>query len=240
MLTTPKQYLYLVVDQTNKCVLANTTSASTANAVSAGIINSSPMVIWFPYLVNNHDIVKYNIDENINYKLIKQSKPGRSLTDWNTYEPVEKTPSGRKFDLIEMDDDLIDSQWIARRKLASFRAQLITDLEGICERFIAQSVTSCFDELLFPYLQKQLELSDPTNDFYSPGLQEWALINNVSAKTAYQELKMKYDSASINLIRVHAMWTKFVNKFNSISLEDNITKQQLFEKMETQFMFGEV
>ena len=65
-------------------------------------------------------------------------------------------------------------------------------------------------------------------------------INNLTAKTAYQELKMKYDSASINLIRVHAIWTKFVNKFNSISLEDNVTKQQLFAKMETQFMFGDV
>jgi hypothetical protein len=245
MLSVSKQYLYLVIDQINKCVITNTNSAATANAVSNGILNSSPMVVWFPYIELNHNIIKSNSNENINYKLLRQfktkfSNAGQSTSDSNMYEVVDQTPNGRVFDLIQMDQKLITREWIARRQLGNFRARLMIELETHCERYLARSVNFCGDEISLPYIQKQLELSNPDFNIYSPGIQEWADIVEMPVEVAYQELKMKFDSSSISVMRVHAIWSKFVNKFNNITLEDNITSAQLFERMDTHFMFGNV
>jgi hypothetical protein len=218
---------------------------STANAVSNGILNSSPMIVWFPYFETQHDIVKANKDEHINYKLVKQfgtqlTKGNITVADTHMYECVETTPSGRMFDLVPMDPTLITSDWIKRRQLGNFRANLIIDLESHCERYLSRAVNFCGDELLFPYIQQQINLSDPTLDMYAPGIHEWALINTVTPAVAYQELKMKYDSACITTMRIHAIWSKLVNKFNSITLEDGLTHRDIFKNVSSYFMFGEV
>lgn len=244
MLSVSKQYLYLVIDQINKCVITTTTSISTANAVSNGILNSSPMIIWFPYFDNTHDIVKANRNENINYKLVRKfvthNKGGTTVADSHMYECVEETPSGRMFDLVPMDVNLITSEWTNRRRLGNFRASLMMELEMYCERYLARTINFCGDELLFPYLQKQIELSNPEIEYYSPGIQEWALLNEIDSADAYQELKMKYDSACINTMRVNAFWNKLVNKFNNITLEDSLTQSDIFKRMEAYFVFGNV
>lgn len=245
MLSVSKQYLYLVIDQTTKCVITNTISISTANAVSNGILNSSPMVIWFPYLDNKHDIIRANQDPNINYKLVKQfgtdfNRGNITVSDSHMYECVEKTPSGKMFDLVPMDENLITPEWTAKRRLANFRANLMMDLELHCDRYLARAVNFCGDELVFPYIQQQLSLSDPATEVYAPGIQEWALINEIPPAVAYQELKLKYDSACVTTMRLHAVWNKLVNKFNLITLEDGLTHSEIFKNMTAYFMFGEV
>jgi hypothetical protein len=245
MLSFPKQYLYLVIDQINKCVITATTSMSTANAVSNGILNSSPMIVWFPYIETKHDIIRANKDETINYKLVKQfgerlSKGNITVADNHMYECVEKTPSGRMFDLVPMDPLLITPEWVERRRLGNFRANLMIDLESYCERYISRAVNFCGDELLFPYLQHQLALSNPELEIYAAGIQEWALINEVTPAVAYQELKMKYESACITTMRVNAFWNKLVNKFNLITLNDKLTHSDVFKKMGSYFIFGEI
>jgi hypothetical protein len=245
MLSVPKQYLYLVIDQTNKCVITTTNSVSTANAVSNGILNSSPMIVWFPYADTKHNIAQANRNETINYKLVRQVgnhlyTGGVSIADTHMFEPVEKTPSGRMFDLIEMDNNLITPEWIKRRQLGNFRAGLIMELEMYCERYLSRTINFCGDELLFPYLQKQIELSDPTLEIYAPGIQEWALINEIPVADAYQELKMKYESSCITVMRIHSFWNKFVNKFNKITLEDNQTRSDIFNRFEAYLIFGNI
>lgn len=174
MLNLPKQYLYLVVDQINKSILASCSSASIANAVSTGIFNSSPMTIWFPYVGTSHPIIKYNSGTDTNYTLVRQSKTKFNNidtginSDSNIYKLVNETPSGRMFDLEPMDPALIDEAWIQKRKLANFRTELMTSLEVYCERYISRNVTFCADELLFPYLQKQIDECDPEQDYYDP------------------------------------------------------------------------
>ena len=114
------------------------------------------------------------------------------------------------------------------------------ELEMYCERYLSRAVEFCGDELLFPYLQKQIELSNPTLGIYAPGIQEWALINEISVANAYQELKLKYDSACITAMRIHSFWNKFVNKFNTITLDDNQTRSEIFKRMEAYFIFGDI
>jgi hypothetical protein len=72
MLDGIKQYLYLVVDRETNLILTRCQNASIANAVSRGFLNSSIMVIYYPFLNIKGGINEYSENKNISYKLIRK------------------------------------------------------------------------------------------------------------------------------------------------------------------------
>lgn len=232
MLNGIKLYLFLVVDQETKGILTKCSSMATAIAVSKGILNSSPMLVRYPYL--NHNVNQYNTDIKINYKLVK---PSRSLlnmpSEVNVYETVEKSSSNRLFELVSID---ADPEWLEKRKLANFRSEKIEYLETTCERYMSRIKNFTGDELFFQYIGKELELVNVENNQYPNSIIEWAEINAVSNKAAYYELKMLYESMGITMVRVHAIWSKYVEKINNMFTQEEFDD---LAKFELELRFGE-
>lgn len=235
MLNGLKQYLFLVVDQETKGILTKCSSMNIANIVSKGILNSSPMLVRYPYL--NHDIVRYATDITLNYKLVKETSSfvGNMPSEVNVYESVEKTNSRNVFELVPIDTN---EAWLEKRKLANFRSLKLEYLESTCERYMSRVKNFSGDSVFFQYLGAQLNLVDATNNYYPDSIIEWAHINEVSNDAAYYELKMTYDSAGITLFRIHAIWTRYSEKINNISTEEEFNNLNLFSNIETEFKFG--
>jgi hypothetical protein len=93
------------------------------------------------------------------------------------------------------------------------------------------------DELFFQYIGKELDLVDVESNHYPGSIIEWAEINSVSNKAAYYELKMLYESMGITMVRVHAIWSKYVDRINKITTQEEF--EQL-SKFELEFRFGEL
>jgi hypothetical protein len=235
-----KEYLFLVVDHETKGVLTKCASASIANSVSKGIVNSSTMTIYFPYFRNKHNIINYQIDFSINYKLVRAHRLEYSnlqmpTSDVEMYEIVEKTNSGRTFDLIDFEN--VSEEWLEKRKLANYRSEKIRSLEIICERYMARLKEFAADEMFFQYLGTQLPLVNEEKNDYPYSILEWAEIRNVSPQSAFYELKMKYESTNISIMRIHAIWNKYVDKINSLLLNDS-TESLIFSRLENELREG--
>jgi hypothetical protein len=233
MLNGIKLYLFLVVDQETKGILTKCSSMAAAIAVSKGILNSSPMLVRYPYL--NHKVNQYHTDIQINYKLVRPSNSLSNMpSEVNVYETVEKTISSKLFELVSID---ATDAWLEKRKLANFRSEKIEYLENTCERYMSRIKNFTGDELFFQYIGKELDLVDVGNNQYPGSIIEWAEINGLSNKAAYYELKMLYESMGITMVRVHAIWSKYVNRINKITTQEEF--EQL-SNLELDFRFGEL
>jgi hypothetical protein len=235
MLNGLKQFLFLVVDQETKGILTKCSSMNTANAVSKGILNSSPMLVPYPYL--NHDVKNYNFDCNLNYKLVRKTNFPEKLmaSEMSVYAAVTDTNTKNIFELVPISaNDL----WLEKRKLANFRSLKMEFLEVTCERYMSRIKNYTGDELFFQYLGKQLDLVNIEIEYFPDGIKEWAEINEVSNNAAYYELKMIYDSLGITMFRIHALWTKYVEQINKTFSEEDFEKMCSFSHIESEFKFG--
>jgi len=245
MLDGIKQYLYLVVDQETYGVLTRCRSSNIANAVCKGIPNSSAMVIHYPYMGLKHGINGYEKSTVDNFKLIRKnisfkfSNASINDTEANVCEHTDQTPSGRIFDLVDFPQNLKTHEWEEKRKLANFRAEKIGNLETRCERYMSRVKQFSGDTLMLDYLSVQLREVDIEKNYYPHSIVEWSQINSVSPEAAYYELKMYYDSLSISIFRIHAIWTKYVKILNSINNEDQLSENSVFLNLESDLKFGE-
>lgn len=244
MLAGTKSYLYLIVDQATKGVITYSHSASISNAVSKGIMNSSCMLIHFPFLVGKHDINRYLEDFNLNYKLVKKHDPEFSNfkfmdSEMNVAESTNFIKSGKTFDLVPINQESITDQWLEKRKLGNFRVINIRSLEMNCDRYLSRFKQFTADDMFFPYLTAQLQLVNVEQDAYPESILEWATINDTTPRAAYNELKMQKDSMDISVMRIHAIWNKYVEKFNSVSTKEELARLELFGHLESELKFGE-
>lgn len=241
MLDAVKQYLFLVVDQETFGVVTRCPTISIANAVSKGILNTSPMVVFYPYTSISGGINAYRDDLKLNYQLVRRGSKivntGYIASECNVAKIVEETPSKRFFDLVEYPKELLSQDWYAKRHLANIRADALMVLEQRCERYLSRSKHFIGDEIFLQFLGKELDLCDPKTVSYTPAIQEWADINNRQVDSAYQELKMHYESSSISVMRIHALWNKYVEIINS-KKEKSEMEDALFFQLESEFRFG--
>jgi hypothetical protein len=244
MLAGTKSYLYLIIDQASKGVITYSHSASISNAVSKGIMNSSCMMIHFPFLVSKHDINRYLEDLSLNYKLVKKHDPAFSNykfmdSEMNVAESTEFIQSGKTFDLVPMDQTSLTDEWLEKRRLGNFRVINIRSLEMNCDRYLSRFKQFSADDMLFPYITEQINLVDTDRNIYPNSIVEWANINSMTPRAAFNELKMKKDSMDISIMRIHALWTKYVEKFNSVSTPKEVAALELFGHLESELKFGE-
>lgn len=242
MLNGIKSYLFLVVDQETKGILTKCSSITIANAVVKGILNSSSMLV--PYSnINNTKINTYSENTIDNYKLVrfhnsKFSNFKPMTGEANVYE-IGNNKEKKAFDLVEMDQSSINNLWIEKRTLANFRANKIRTLESFCERYSARLVNFFGDELLFQNLSNELSKVDVKNNDYPISIIEWAEINNISPNAAYKELKLQYESTTISIMRIHAIWNKYVEKINQLNYNQEDQADDLIHSLEAEFKWGE-
>lgn len=241
MLEAVKQYLFLVVDQETFGVVTRCPTISIANAVSKGILNTSPMVIFYPYTSVIGGVNSYRDGPEINYQLVRRGSKivntGYIASECNVAKIVEETPNKRFFDLIEYPKEFLNPRWYAKRSLANIRADAMMVLEQRCERYLSRSKHFIGDEMFLQFLSRELDRCDPKTVNYTAAIQEWADINNRTVDDAYQELKMHYESSSISVMRIHALWNKYVDIINSKS-EKSEMEDALFLQLESEFRFG--
>jgi len=241
MLDATKQYLFLVIDQETFGVITRCPTISIANAVSKGILNSSPMVVFYPYMGVSGGINSYRDNLNVNFQLVRRGSKivntGFITSECNVAKTVDETPSKRFFDLVEYPRELITEEWIAKRKLGNARADSLMVLEQRCERYLSRTKHFIGDEIFLNFLSKELTNCNDEQDYYTPAIHEWADINNKTVGAAFQELVMYYESASISVLRVHALWNKYTEIINSTT---DITQMEdaLFLQLEAEFRFG--
>ncbi len=241
MLDAVKQYLFLVVDQETFGVVTRCPTISIANAVSKGMLNTSPMVIFYPYVGIAGGINTYRENLSTNYQVIRRGSKivntGFISSECNVAKIVEETPSKRFFDLIDLPKELVTNEWIEKRKLGNARADALMVLEQRCERYLSRVKHFIGDEIFLNFLSKELIQCNPSTNSYTPSLIEWADINNKLPCDAYQELTMYYESASISVMRIHALWTKYSEIINSTTNQAEMD-DALFIQLEAEFRFG--
>ncbi len=241
MLDATKQYLFLVVDQETFGVVTRCPTISIANSVSKGILNTSPMVIFYPYVGVVGGINTYRDNLNTNFQLIRRGSKiintGFISSECNVAKIVDETPSKRFFDLVDLPKEFLTEAWLEKRKLGNTRADALMVLEQRCERYLSRVKHFIGDEIFLNFLSKELYNCNPDNGNYSHSIIEWADINNKTPSDAYQELKMYYESSSISVMRIHALWNKYSEIINSVT-DQNQMEEALFIQLEAEFRFG--
>lgn len=244
MLDGIKEYLFLVVDNDSSGILTNCVSASCANAVSRGILNSSVMVIKFSFMRNNHEINRYQDNNQLNFKLIRLYDPEelkKKLINWkgeaNNYQYQESKNPAVAFDIVPLDQKHLTEDWLNKRKICNLRSRHLRNLETMCERYVARTKTFFSDEIFLQYLATQLPLVQQNKDQYPESIKEWAETRSMSNGAAYNELKMMYESSGIVIMRAHAIWHKYVDLINSLETEEDL--KSIYARIETELIHGE-
>lgn len=242
MLDVEKPYLYPVVDQETFRVLCFCLNSTIANAVSEGLLNSSPMTVHYPLAGLAMNPVKdYNTDSQKTLALVLKMNATNKLTaggyvtsDCNVAKVVDQTPTGRVLDFVVADSD---SDWQARRRLAQQRNDAIELLERRCDRYLSRTSYFTGDPVFLPYLAQQLALCRPELADYTAVIRDWAEIQEIEPARAYDELKMIWDSAGIAAVKVHALWRKYVRLINQL---DNRRDMDACVQVqfESEFRFG--
>jgi hypothetical protein len=220
MLTAIKPYLFPVVDQETYGVVCFAPTHTVANAVSQGILNTSPMTIYWPRRGNSAQPDEgYNDRNDLNSTLVFKLPPkavssGYVTSDCNVAQAVSHTASGRPFDFVPMEPGAITEQWRAKRSLANDRVDALDQLERRCEKYLLRTGHFISDPLFLAYIGHELALCRPLEGHYTALFADWGSINDVSAAAAYNELNMTWHSAGIATVKLHALWTKYVRLIN--------------------------
>lgn len=213
-----KTISHLVVDQATFRILTTSPSIAVANAVSQGFLNTSTMTV---VLFGRADVVnQISKEPSTNYLLVRQMNHASSATDMNLGKIVTETNNRQLFD-IEITND-VDTEWLQKRTLANSRQQGLMSVESKIERYLARIKNFTADEVLLPAIKEQLKLCDIGNNYYPDMILEWAQITGMTPFAAVQHLKVKVETAEFTVVRLHAIWTKYVDRVNQLTTHQQI------------------
>lgn len=196
-----KQNTYLVIDTDSNSVLYFAPSKLTANIVSRGLLNT--MALEIPTAHPWREDVFKGIDKiNDHIRLI--NKNGRPAVK---FLELEKRTSA----------------YIQKKELATLRGKYIYGLELFSMSNIIR-VTDLLDESLLPFINQQLEKSNPETESFSPALQEYATLLGITPENAYYDLSMRAETAGLIRIRAQAIFEKYSTIINQSSEEADFFK----------------
>lgn len=185
---------HIVVDVLNGGVLCRAHSASNAHAVALGFVNSIPAILPTSIVWN-----------------VTQLAEGTDFDDLSQHYQYSKNVF-----VVPLPKHLITEAWIKRRALAKARADALWAWEVCCNKYLAErSFDYYFPGMMDAYLSEQLRACDPATGHYTSAIIEWATISQVAVDTAYQELKLRYESLGLRLIRNHALYYRYVQAINA-------------------------
>lgn len=185
--------LYLVFDHATYGVLCIARTASVANSVSLGFINSMA------------DMLPTSIP-----------KRASMIKDLDLDRDILKIDKGT---LILLEPHLQTPAFLEQRRVARLRARFIYGLEAHLRRFTTRSCLQ-YDTENSVFLMDQLRQSDPTAGVYALGIQEYAAIHDISVDAAHQEVAMIMDTAGLIKTRSVALYNKYVQRFNGCTTQD--------------------
>lgn len=181
--------LNCVIDISTKAILTFTKSYSCAVAVSQGLINTEPHIIPTSITKIANHVKRFDL---VNDNLCS------TKDDW----------------MMSLPKHLITADYNKRRKLATTRATYIHSLEAHLDSVVSRGVLN-FDEMVVPYLLEQHSRCDPERNSYSYGIVEYANIQNIDVKTAYDEIGVMLNTAGLIKIRAFSWMQNCVRKINS-------------------------
>lgn len=194
-------------------------------------MNSSVMTIPYIFFNRPTTVNNYTIDENITYKLVNQFIYGGNNLESNLGETVNKTDSGKLFDIVLVNTNLLN-EWIEIRKICNVRTKILTNLEHRLKRYLARYKEFFCDESFYNFLSEELKKCSPTENIFSPLIIEYAKTINLTPTETFYHLKMKHDSFKICIFRHSALWEKYVDLINQTKEEKN----QLYQNFEFELM----
>jgi hypothetical protein len=162
---------------------------------------------------------------------------GFVASDCNVARAEYDKLSTRPWDFKAMSADATTAEWIAQRALAADRIAALDLLERRCEKYLARTQHFVGDPVFLAYLGPELAQCDPSSEQYTGLVKDWAQINGVSNRAAYDELTMQWHSAGIATVHIHALWSKYLRLINQQT--DRQAMEQLVKvQFEGEIRFG--
>ena len=189
--------IYMVFDLDKRYVLCYTGNISCAHAVADGILNSDIKSISYAK-------IKSALDEHKRFIIFKAE--GKAYLETTNEEPDVAT-----IDLI---------------KLAELRLKYFTELNKRCLIFKEKYLNE-WDATIHAYVNLALQKCDVNKDIFSDEIKEYAEIQEIDYKTAYKDLKMRFDSYSTFCFKSFAFFEKFKRLLNKC-----YTKEECIKLME--------
>jgi len=175
-------------------VLCQPPTLSCAQAVVQGILNTDIRVVF-------HN----NVDDH-------------SHIDWNKKYKKNNTSEG----YVESTDIPPDKNILDLIKLAEIRSKYLHKLELKTLQYI-QRFQGLYDDTTLYFIGSALSLSNPDLNKFDFAILEYANMLNIEPISAYNHLKMKYDSYKMLKIKSYASYEKYRNEINNY-LEKNDIK----------------
>jgi hypothetical protein len=175
-------------------VLCQPPTLSCAQAVVQGILNTAIQVMFHS-----------NVDSYSKIDLNKQYK--KNNTSEGYVESTDIPPDKNILDLI---------------KLAEIRSKYLHKLELKTLQYI-QRFQGLYDDTTLYFIGSALSLSNPDLNKFDFAILEYANMLNIEPISAYNHLKMKYDSYKMLKIKSYASYEKYRNEINNY-LEKNDIK----------------
>jgi hypothetical protein len=184
-------------------VLCQPPTLSCAQAVVQGILNTAIQVMFHS-----------NVDSYSKIDLNKQYK--KNNTSEGYVESTDMPPDRDILDLI---------------KLATIRTKYLHKLELKTLAYI-QRFQGLYDETTLYYVGSALSLSNPDLNKFDFAILEYANMLNIEPKSAYNDLKMKFDSYKMLKIKSYASYEKYKTEINNYTNKNdikNIYKKFVYE-----------
>ena len=216
-----------LIDQETFIVLGKIESLNIANSICKGILNTSVMVV---------STLEEYVDTK-NYILTQQPTfhQGRFGTG-HAAEIVQTIDRLVIFALKEIDN--IPDHIKLKKSITDIRQFGFELLEENCNRYTSTLLNYFHTESFFLAVDNEIKKSNIDNKIFSPGIQNWASIYGTSPEIAFKKLKIDYDSYTIGMLKINAVWEKYSEKINMLTTIRDILKM-FYDEFETEiFLTG--
>lgn len=185
-----------VTCQTDSMFLARSLITGMSNGDSAAIIGKWGVWNFLVQKPEHNQTFDFN-DINLHYQLI--SKDGM---------------------IVPLRENLITPEWILKRKKLIAKLKWIANLEKLVHSMTIKTA-EYFGTCNFEgFLSTQLTKCNPSINYYTSAVKEWAAIQDISESAAFQELTIRSEHYGLTHMRNHAIYLKYLRKINTSNSEE--------------------
>lgn len=195
-----------IIDTIEFIVIGEVNSVRIGNAIVNGILHTSMMVVD----------IESSYDDKKDYILTKKPQiPPRdgyandALTDKNLIGTLKQN------DLIEI--ETISDRILKIKEIFTSRKFGLEYLDKWCLRYLSKSSIYRNDGIVLQYIKNELEKSNPELEVFSDGILTYSDIMQTTPLDAYRQLRLDYDSISIWLFKISAIWSKYSYRINQLT-----------------------
>lgn len=207
-----------VLDKETFGIYYVTSSIIVAKCLSEGLLDSYVRIVR-----TSESWVRDKLFANVPFEVIKN----------NSYENSNQLVFNRitKEEIIfPLPLELNLEKFQKLKKLALLRASYFEALEKMCEAQLGR-VSSYLNFIITPLIRtavSKIEIEPTKNTIFPSVIEEYAMINEITPLAAFNELKMKMESADLIHIRNYAFFIKYTKLYNNAKTKEeceNIFKE---------------